>query len=72
MLLPGIGVALGAGLASFPLCFDINATLWFNDLYVTTDVADSKDLETPLEVTKNPFEHDSLAVAARVYVLIRY
>jgi hypothetical protein len=27
------------GLASFPLCFDLYTTLWFNNIAVTTDVA---------------------------------
>jgi len=46
----GIVGAVTAGLATFPLCFDLNTALVFNDLYVTTDVADDKDLETWLEV----------------------
>jgi hypothetical protein len=46
----GITLALGAGIASFPLVFDISTALWFNDAYVTADVADPEDLETPLEV----------------------
>jgi hypothetical protein len=31
----GISVALIAALASFPMCFDYNTVLWFNELYVT-------------------------------------
>jgi hypothetical protein len=46
----GITLAIGAGLASFPLVFDINTALWFNEAYVTADVAPDEDLETALEV----------------------
>jgi hypothetical protein len=46
----GVLTSLTAGIASFPLCFSETATKWFNDNYVTADVADSKDLETWLEV----------------------
>ena len=38
------------GFATFPLCFDLPLALWFNDRFVTTDVAEPKDLETWLEV----------------------
>lgn len=31
-------VSIALGLASFPLCFDLYTTLWFNNLAVTTDV----------------------------------
>jgi hypothetical protein len=33
-----------------PMIFEYNTVLWFNELYVTSDVPDAKDLETPLEV----------------------
>ncbi len=36
--------------ASIPLCFHLNTVLWFNEHYVTADVAEPKDLETWLEV----------------------
>lgn len=32
------------------MIFDINTVMWFNELYVTSDVPEAKDLETPLEV----------------------
>ncbi|KAJ8610111.1 hypothetical protein CTAYLR_007087 [Chrysophaeum taylorii] len=38
------------GLASFPLCFHLPTALWFNDNFVTADVASPADLETWLEV----------------------
>eukprot|EP01043_Picozoa_sp_COSAG02_P053450 COSAG02_NODE_5902_length_3942_cov_10.008314_2_plen_85_part_00 len=34
----GFQVSIAMGLASFPLCFDLYTTLWFNNLAVTTDV----------------------------------
>ena len=37
-------------IASIPLCFHLDTVLWFNEHYVTADVAEPKDLETPLEV----------------------
>ena len=46
----GIAVALTAALASFPLCFNKMTAEWFNERYVTTDVPESEDLETWLEV----------------------
>lgn len=46
----GIFCALVAGFASVPMIFDINTVLAFNDMFVTSDVPDAKDLETPLEV----------------------
>jgi len=46
----GAGVALVAGFASFPMVFDLDTAVWFNDNFVTTDMAEEKDLETPLEV----------------------
>lgn len=38
------------GLASFPLCFHLDTALWFNENFVTAEVAEPKDLETWLEV----------------------
>jgi len=46
----GIATALIAGFASFPLVFDLGTAEWFNQNYVTTDVPESEDLETVLEV----------------------
>lgn len=46
----GIGVACTAALASFPLVFDLDTVQWFNENFVTSDIPEPKDLETPLEV----------------------
>ncbi|EKX46541.1 hypothetical protein GUITHDRAFT_162980 [Guillardia theta CCMP2712] len=46
----GIVVSVAAGLISVPMVFDLNTALWFNEQFVTTEVADAKDLETWLEV----------------------
>jgi hypothetical protein len=46
----GIFVSVSAGLASIPLIFELNTVLLFNEMFVTTDVPEAKDLETPLEV----------------------
>lgn len=46
----GIASALISAFVSLPMIFEINTVLWFNELYVTTDVPEAKDLETPLEV----------------------
>jgi hypothetical protein len=46
----GVLSAVTAGIASLPLVFDYNTVIWFNDAFVTTDVPEAKDLETPLEV----------------------
>ena len=36
--------------ASLPMVFDLNTALWFNEYFVTADVAEPEDLETWLEV----------------------
>jgi hypothetical protein len=46
----GIFTALSAAALSFPLVFDLGTVEWFNTNYVTADVPEPKDLETPLEV----------------------
>lgn len=46
----GIFTAVTAGVASFPMVFDLGTALWFNEYFVTADVAEPEDLETPLEV----------------------
>ena len=46
----GICVSFTAGVISFPLIFHLDTVLVFNELYVTTDVPEARDLETPLEV----------------------
>jgi hypothetical protein len=46
----GVTTSITAALASIPLCFDLETTKIFNELYVTADVAEEKDLETWLEV----------------------
>lgn len=45
-----IGTAVVGGLSTFPLCFHLDTVSWFNEFYVTADVADAKDTETWLEV----------------------
>jgi len=45
-----IGTAVVGGLATFPLCFHLGTVMWFNDAFVTADLAEAKDLETALEV----------------------
>jgi hypothetical protein len=46
----GIGAAVSAGVLSFPMIFDINTVMLFNESFVTADIPEPKDLETPLEV----------------------
>jgi len=46
----GITTAVGAAAVSIPLVFDLDTALWFNENYVTTEVAPDEDLETWLEV----------------------
>ena len=46
----GVLSAVVAGVVSLPMCFEINTVMWFNEMYVTSDVPEAKDLETPLEV----------------------
>ena len=42
----GILTAAGSAFISIPLVFDLNTALWFNENFVTAEVADDKDLET--------------------------
>ena len=37
------------GFASIPLIFHLDTVMWFNSIYVTSDVPEEKDLETILE-----------------------
>ena len=46
----GIFVSFTAGILSFPMIFHLDTVLAFNEYFVTTDVPEDKDLETPLEV----------------------
>jgi hypothetical protein len=46
----GVFTALLFGFGSIPMIFELNTALWFNEAYVTTDVPEARDLETPLEV----------------------
>jgi hypothetical protein len=46
----GIAASVSFGILSVPLCFHLDTVLWFNENYVTADVAEPKDLETWLEV----------------------
>jgi hypothetical protein len=41
----GMGIALTGGFASFPLIFDKNTVLWFNERFVTTEVPPVEDLQ---------------------------
>lgn len=46
----GAATAYFSAFASIPLCFHLDTCLWFNEGFVTTDVAEAVDLETWLEV----------------------
>jgi hypothetical protein len=46
----GLVVSVVAGFGSIPMCFSLSTTKWFNENFVTADVAEDKDLETWLEV----------------------
>jgi len=46
----GITLALGGAIISVPMVFDLTTVTWFNEHYVTADVPEPQDLETPLEV----------------------
>ena len=46
----GCTVVAGAGLLSFPLCFDLSTAMAFNDACVTANMEDPENLETILEV----------------------
>lgn len=46
----GIASSLILGFGSIPMIFELETALWFNEAYVTTDVPEDRDLETPLEV----------------------
>jgi len=46
----GLVTSVGAAILSVPMVFELNTVMWFNELYVTTDIPEPADLETPLEV----------------------
>ena len=45
----GVFIAMVTGIGSIPMVFDLELAIWFNELYVTTDVPPPADLETWLE-----------------------
>ena len=47
----GILTAMAIGAVSIPMIYDLETVEWFNELYVTSDRPEEKDLETPLEVS---------------------
>ena len=47
----GIVTAMAIGVVSIPMIYDLETVEWFNELYVTSDRPEEKDLETPLEVS---------------------
>jgi len=47
----GIGAAIFAAGAAFPLVFHLPTIEWFNDWAVTCDIPEARELETPLEVS---------------------
>jgi len=46
----GVGVSLAAAIISVPLVFQYDAALYVHDAFITADVPQPKDLETPLEI----------------------
>jgi len=46
----GLAMAGISGIVCVPMVFDLDTALWFNEHFVTADVAEDKDLETWLEV----------------------
>ena len=46
----GLLTSVVAAVASVPMVFELNTVMWFNELYVTTEVPGDEDLETALEV----------------------
>lgn len=47
----GILAALTLGLGTIPFIYHLETVMWFNEEFVTSDVPEDKDLETPLEVS---------------------
>ena len=45
----GILTAIGAGFLGWPLAYDLDWAIWFNENFVTTDIPEPKDLETMIE-----------------------
>ena len=70
----GILSALGVGVVSLPLIYHLDTVLWFNEAYVTSDVPDDKDLETPLEISSWSWNwmEPSLGTASFVLLCLQY
>ena len=47
----GIASSVLLGFGCIPLIYHLDSVLWFNEAFVTSDIPDDKDLETPLEVS---------------------
>mmetsp|Transcript_41833 Transcript_41833/g.100411 ORF Transcript_41833/g.100411 Transcript_41833/m.100411 type:complete len:296 (+) Transcript_41833:309-1196(+) len=46
----GITTALVAGFGAIPMVFEVNLSMWFNEGFVTMDIPEPNELDTPLEV----------------------
>lgn len=47
----GITTSVLLGFGCIPLIYHLDSVLWFNEAFVTSDIPEDKDLETPLEVS---------------------
>eukprot|EP00808_Paulinella_micropora_P004199 g2827.t1 len=47
----GIACAMTAMLVSLPMVFHLPTAMWFNEHFVTTDVPQPSDMDTPLEIS---------------------
>eukprot|EP00457_Paulinella_chromatophora_P013325 gb/GEZN01013615.1/.p1 GENE.gb/GEZN01013615.1/~~gb/GEZN01013615.1/.p1 ORF type:complete len:264 (+),score=25.79 gb/GEZN01013615.1/:28-819(+) len=46
----GVSLAVVAGVISLPMVFHLDTATWFNTMFVTTDVPQQGELDTPLEI----------------------
>ena len=65
----GIVTASIGGIAAIPMVFHLPTVEWFNDLAVTTDIPELRDLETPLEVSIWSWNWASLLLLFVVFII---
>lgn len=65
----GIVTASIGGIAAIPMVFHLPTVEWFNDLAVTTDIPELRDLETPLEVSIWSWNWASLLMLCVVFII---
>eukprot|EP00529_Nitzschia_sp_RCC80_P030982 CAMPEP_0113517312 /NCGR_PEP_ID=MMETSP0014_2-20120614/42166_1 /TAXON_ID=2857 /ORGANISM="Nitzschia sp." /LENGTH=294 /DNA_ID=CAMNT_0000414449 /DNA_START=121 /DNA_END=1005 /DNA_ORIENTATION=- /assembly_acc=CAM_ASM_000159 len=66
----GITTALVAGFGAIPMVFEVNLAMWFNEGFVTMDIPEPNELDTPLEVGAWTWNWMEPAIGTASFVLL--